>query len=353
MASASPTSDSTAARERGNAFYRKGQFTEAEKAYKEAASLAPEDPAPWSNISAIKFEQGDYAGSLKNLEKALSLSSAEPENGPKKQKLYTRMAKCHLHSLSLSKASQAVEALSDDASGKDLRASFKEMESLWSSALDAHKSWENIVDRLPRYKGSLQDAPEYYAFGHDQAEPLFDAPLWPLMSGKDPVSFLFCGSGDARHLFVTIVALFVNKTVASVGGPAKGMASAPAHFTLVDINAAALARTLIIFDMTFRYGVMKAQKLPHIEDALMVLAYMYSSAFIPKFVAEKILEHVRTLIDHFEDTEDGVGTDYMFMLYIPKETRIQVLRKLKQWTEPLGAMNATKRLRPGRTTEYI
>lgn len=173
------------------------------------------------------------------------------------------------------------------------------------------------------------------------------------MSGKDPVSFLFCGSGDARHLFVTIVALFVNKTVASVGGPAKGMASAPAHFTLVDINAAALARTLIIFDMTFRYGVMKAQKLPRIEDALTVLAYMYSSAFIPKFVAEKILEHVRTLIDHFEDTEDGVGTDYMFMLYIPKETRIQVLRKLKQWTEPLGAMNATKRLRPGRTTEYI
>ncbi|EQB51951.1 hypothetical protein CGLO_08459 [Colletotrichum gloeosporioides Cg-14] len=128
MASASPTSDSTAA----------------EKAYKEAASPAPEHPAPWSNISAIKFKQGDYAGSLKNLEKPLCLSSDEPENGPKKQKLYTRMVKCHLHSLSLSKASQAVEALSDDASGKDLQAAFKEMESLRSSALDADKSRENI-----------------------------------------------------------------------------------------------------------------------------------------------------------------------------------------------------------------
>ncbi|EQB51950.1 hypothetical protein CGLO_08458 [Colletotrichum gloeosporioides Cg-14] len=73
---------------------------------------------------------------------------------------------------------------------------------------------------------------------------------------------------------------------------------------------------------------------------------MYSSAFIPKFAAEKILEHVRTLIDHFEDTDDGAGTDYMFMLYVPKDTRIQVLRKLKQWAEPLGAMYATKRLRP-------
>ncbi|KAJ0375722.1 hypothetical protein COL26b_006044 [Colletotrichum chrysophilum] len=93
MASASPPLESSAARERGNGFYRKGQFTEAEKAYREAAALAPEDPAPWSNISAIKFEQGDYTSCLQNLEKALSLSSSEAKDEPKKQKLYTRMAK--------------------------------------------------------------------------------------------------------------------------------------------------------------------------------------------------------------------------------------------------------------------
>ncbi|KAJ0329692.1 hypothetical protein COL922a_012788 [Colletotrichum nupharicola] len=273
MASSSPPLESSAARERGNGFYRK-----AEKAYREAAALAPEDPAPWSNISAIKFEQGDYTSCLQNLEKALSLSSSEAKDEPKKQK--------------------------------------------------------------------LQDIPEYYAVGHDFAEPLLqlDEPLWELLGPKDTLSFLLCGSGDARHLFISIATLFFQDMMNQRKG--KNKAFTQAYFTIIDIKAAALARTLIMFDMGFRYAAMKTQKMPRIEEALTVMSYMFSSAFMPSFAAEKVLEHIRTVIDELEEQGDGVGSDFMGMFYLPRETRIQVVRKLKQWAEPLGEKYATKRLRP-------
>ncbi|KAF5484753.1 hypothetical protein CGCS363_v013958 [Colletotrichum siamense] len=76
------------------------------------------------------------------------------------------------------------------------------------------------------------------------------------------------------------------------------------------------------------------------------MSYMFSSSFMPSFAAEKMLEHIRTVIDELEEQGDGVGSDFMGMFYLPRETRIQVVRKLKQWAEPLGERYATKRLRP-------
>ncbi|KAF6832658.1 tetratricopeptide [Colletotrichum plurivorum] len=193
MASTGAVPESAAARERGNDLYRKGKFAEAEKAYQEAAALAPEDPAPWSNISAIKFEQGDYASALKNLEKALSLSSSEPDDGPKKQKLLTRMAKCHLHSLSLEDAEQAVKSLADDASGKELREALDGLQKTWFTSPDEGA-----------FRKQVQDKPEYYPMGHDQADTLYDPKAQGNLGSNSAISFLFCGSGDARHLFATL-----------------------------------------------------------------------------------------------------------------------------------------------------
>ncbi|KAI8307905.1 putative tetratricopeptide [Colletotrichum sp. SAR11_59] len=346
MASSSPPLESSAARERGNGFYRKGQFTEAEKAYREAAALAPEDPAPWSNISAIRFEQGDYTSCLQNLEKALSLSSSDAKDEPKKQKLYTRMAKCHMHLMSFEAAESAIKSLGVDTSSQSLKASLEDLKGLRASVQNGDKLRTQTCDRVARYKASLQDIPEYYAVGHDFAEPLLqlDEPLWELLGPKDMLSFLLCGSGDARHLFVSIATLFFQDMMNQRKG--KNKAFSQAYFTIIDINAAALARTLIMFDMGFRYAAMKTQKMPRIEDALTIMSYMFSSAFMPSFAAEKMLEHIRTVIDELEEQGDGVGSDFMGMFYLPRETRIQVVRKLKQWAEPLGEKYATKRLRP-------
>ncbi|KZL82187.1 tetratricopeptide-like protein [Colletotrichum incanum] len=312
MPSTHEVQESTVARERGNSFYRQGLFAEAEGAYKEAASLDPEDPTPWSNISAIKFEQGDYGAALKNLE-----------------------IFCHLHSLSLDDAEKVVKVLSEDASGQSMRATLEDLRNLLQTSDDGELQ-KQVFDRLPRYKGHLQDRPEYYAMGHDMADPLWDQSLWHAVGPGGDVSFLLCGSGDARHLFATIVSLGVGEMI----GRGKKMFN-KAFFTILDINAAALARTLFMFDMVIRYIFMRYAKMPRIEDALTVMSYIYSSPFVPAFVAEKTEEHIKTLIDELE----GEG-DVLEMFFIPRGTRDQIIRKLKHWIQPFGDDYTTKKLRP-------
>ncbi|KAK1566219.1 tetratricopeptide [Colletotrichum navitas] len=226
----------------------------------------------WKAVSWGNIKQGDY-------KKALSLSAEEPDSNPKKQKLYTRMAKCHLLSLSLDDAEKSMASLPDDSSAQAMRATLKDM----------HKI------------SSIQDSPEYYAVGHDTAYPLWDEPLWHAGRPRGDVSFLLCGSGDARHLFLTMVFL-------GLSGPSQGenRLSNKAHFTILDINATASARTLVIFDMAIRYVFMRCAKMPRIEDELTVMSYIYSSAAVPAFVAEKLEEHIESVIAELEGDGDAL-----------------------------------------------
>lgn len=178
--------------------------------------------------------------------------------------------------------------------------------------------------------------------GHDDVDPIADKPLQDSISAGDEVAFLLCGSGDARHLLGTIIDLFKWKHSPS---RSKGSQPGSVHFTIVDINAAALARTVVLFDMILRYGYMKFKKMPRIEDALTVMAYAFSSAVIPPFVLDKMMEHIKSLADQLEDDADLPASSVMGTLYLPKETRVQVLHKLKQWAQPLGDEWAPESLR--------
>jgi hypothetical protein len=290
-------------------------------------------------MSAIRFELGSYSAALTNIDKALKLSSDEPDDGPKKQKLYARKAKCHLHILALDEAAAAANYLGEDDASKALRSAIADAQKLWAALPDEAVVRKQILDRLPRYRSQIQDVPEYYAVGHDDAESLLDLELQLAIGNGGDVAFLMCGSGDAHHLFATLLELF--RMDMGSGGKKLGRA----HFTLVDINAAALARTLIIFDMLFIYTVLKRQKMPRVEDALVVISYIYSSPFVPEFVEMKVLESIRTLIDEFERDKDLPASAVLDTLWVPKATRDLVLRKLKQWAEPLGEAYTAKKLR--------
>ena len=124
------------------------------------------------------------------------------------------------------------------------------------------------------------------------------------------------------------------------------------HITILDINAASLAKTLVMLDMVMVYTILKAQKQPRIEDALTVMAYTYSSAFVPSFVVTKMLEHIRTLIDDLEEDQDSPGSTVLGFLYLPKSTRTQVLHKLRQWAAPLPSHLTVAKLRPGIRDKY-
>lgn len=136
--------------------------------------------------------------------------------------------------------------------------------------------------------------------GHDEVESLAGDELKKIIKAGGDVAFLYCGSGDGRHAFASILDVF------SLSGPpwTGSKSTGKIHITMLDINAAALARVLVLFDMMFLYFSMRAQKMPRIEDALACMAYVFSSGFIPPFVHDKMMEHVNALVSDLEGGAD-------------------------------------------------
>ncbi|THX57750.1 hypothetical protein D6D11_03085 [Aureobasidium pullulans] len=139
---------STQARNRGNDLYRKGLFDDATKAYFEALSLTPNDPAPLSNLSAVQFELGNYSGSEVYAEKALKLLEDEEDTNVKKQKLFVRLAKAKILT---SKDAALVATKVDSSVEKD-----KILKSMaMNIASKKSSSWSKILDELSIYRPSL------------------------------------------------------------------------------------------------------------------------------------------------------------------------------------------------------
>ena len=86
---------------------------------------------------------------------------------------------------------------------------------------------------------------------------------------------MFCGSGDARHLFATLLDMQFKEMM---GGR---KICKDVHFTLLDLKPAAIARTLIFFDMMMTFAILRSRKTPGIQDATKVIAYIYACHIIP------------------------------------------------------------------------
>lgn len=306
--------------------------------------MAPGDFAPLSNMSAVRFEMGMYTNAVEYAEQALQLLESEPDEIPKKQKLYARMVKSLLYSLDFGKAELAettIARLNDSYSAEGtsveaLQTTMTEVKGLWTSMPQKPQLRAQVLDRLPRYKSHLLDCPEYYAVGHDRPSPIIDkTELQAIPASQDDLSFLFCGSGDARHVFSTLLNLFQVPLVAKTSRFKK------IHFTILDLKAAALAKMIIIVDMLSRYSVMKFLKTKGHEDALIVASYVYCCQFLPPFVFEKLQEHIDHLIEALEAGEE----DLFPYLYVPPSSLHQVMRVLKQWKEPLSNHYSVPRAR--------
>lgn len=75
-----------------------------------------------------------------------------------------------------------------------------------------------------------------------------------LFPGND-LAFLLCGSGDGRHLFAIVPPLILG-----IPGGRPGVRKLKkVHLTVVDINAAAIAKMLIILDMLTHYTIMNSK----------------------------------------------------------------------------------------------
>ncbi|KAK1752247.1 tetratricopeptide [Echria macrotheca] len=313
------------ARKRGNELYKLGKLTEAEAEYKKAAKLDPQDPAPLSNLSSVKFELGHYAAAAAYILKALDLTGpaadGDQQTGRKRNTLYERLAKCYMHDSCFEEAEKIIDNVSDVTLQNSIRQTLK-VATEWPRAADAVMSYRSLVfDRIPRFQACLLDVPEYYAIGHDSLIEGMESGLSP----SEPVSMMFCGSGDGRHIFATIL----RRGLVGIMGkrPVKHL-----HITMVDLKAAAIARTLILMDMMLKYSIMAHKKVPGSEDAPVVMAYLYAGHVVPAAVNEKLQDSIKELVEDLEE-----GNSVFDGVFLAEETKKAVLRVLKQWQSPLDA----------------
>ncbi len=193
---------------------------------------------------------------------------------------------------------------------------------------------------LTRFNFAREDIPEYFPTGHDDAESLFDDAMQESLTAEDDVSFLFCGSGDARNVFETI------SDIAFRAMMNKKEVCNKVHITIVDHKPAILAKTLIMFDMILWYGVGKSKKLPNHVDIRTAMAYIYACQVIPPYAAQILQAHLDALIERLEQ-----GSNVFPFLHISTDARPAIIRVLRQWQQPLGEAfsvpNIRTRIRPG------
>ncbi|KAK3341938.1 hypothetical protein B0T25DRAFT_559628 [Lasiosphaeria hispida] len=328
MASQDATIGAEAARKRGNELYKKGDLKGAEVEYRKAATLAPNDPSPLSNLSSVKFELGQYAAAIAYIQRSLKLAGdvqADEAAVRKKKTLYERLAKCYMHESRFDDAVKLLGELSGITFRESVRSTL-ESRGLWRVLPDSkdelgHRN--KVFDRLSRYQANLDDVPEYYAIGHDMAESLFDDSLQKSSSPQDSVSLMFCGSGDARNVFMTIIMFFVNES------KAEDKFCKDIHITLLDLKPAAIARTLIFFDMMATYGQLRATGDSGADYMPIMMAYLYAGHVIPAAVNNMLQHHIRKLLDALET--DKKIFDWFF---IPPSTRREIVYVLRQWKSP-------------------
>ncbi|KAL1882911.1 hypothetical protein Daus18300_000549 [Diaporthe australafricana] len=318
----------SALRERGNSLYKQGKLQEAIKCYEEAASLAPEDPAPISNLSAAKFEMGKYGEAAELAKKALSITGGD---SPSRDKLYLRLARCYLHGLKTQQARAALEKCSDSEMKAAIAQSLMAIDSMHRTAKKTKRLRRDVLDRLPR-----QDEPEYYLIGHDEAESLFDSSLQEQCKPGSSLSFLFCGIGDARHLLPTL-----NQIVLHKGG--QGDVPKELHITLVDLKSAALARILILLRLLSQLPTSEGLGSPALQDATLVIVYLYIGHVMPPFAHEALLRTISELIRVLE--KKSAKSPLLKWIVMSDATRVQVLEHLRHWSRPLDKLYRPENVR--------
>lgn len=101
---------------------------------------------------------GRYSEACKAVSKALSLhklGTGSEESRGKIDKLYVRLAKCHIYSLELEKARKAITACEEGESKNALLDAVKSLDSITAHSPDPLPLRKQILDRVPRYKPAL------------------------------------------------------------------------------------------------------------------------------------------------------------------------------------------------------
>ncbi|KAI1124439.1 hypothetical protein F5Y10DRAFT_30696 [Nemania abortiva] len=309
------SSAALAARERGNTFYNAGKFAEAEVAYSESARLTPTDPRPISNISALKYEMGNYVGSALFCEKALNLLQDTPDPALE-QKLRLRLAKSYVLARRSTRAQVAVSRITSNEDKKQLEHSVLAMEVSDGLYPDVKLLWETLIERLPRFKTALQNEPEYFSVGHDDAETQFKPQMAHL--NQNNYCLLFAGIGDGRNLFATLA------YISLMSMSDKSILSKKFHFTLLDIKPTVFARDLLMFHLLIDASHESSSKS---SETLVTLSYIFAAQVMPAWAYSRFQLAIDDLLNELRKPD----TDVMRLFYVDSKSRALISHHLESW----------------------
>ncbi|CAH0057403.1 unnamed protein product [Clonostachys solani] len=314
------------ARQRGNNLYKQGKLRRAATAYLEAARVAPDDARPLFNLAAVYYELAEYTKCADTCRAALLLLEKDGGEVPA-DKTRIRLCKALLFS---QKTDEAKDVLSQVTSGEarkmlellPARASISPQPP--SSLLATRKK---LLDRVPRYRTVLQDEPEFYCVGHDDARSFFTEAQ--LKNGED-LACLCCGIGDARLLYATLI---ITATLAGMSPSRKKL-----HFTLVDLKSIVFARDLVIFRMLFDF---QTQTEKQREETTIAIAYVFAAQLMPSWASDILHGAMAAVIAELENLSSNV----MGIFYVPEPARQIIARVLKEWQQPPEPWYTTAALR--------
>jgi len=136
------------------------------------------------------------------------------------------------------------------------------------------------------------------------------------------LSYLYCGVGDARHLYTTLL----------VAGSAPRKFFQALQLTIIDLKAQALAKVLVLFDLVDAYNKHKQSEGAASDAALSVarsMAYIFAGHFYPSSVHNAIQSTLTSLIEKLEK-----GQPILPWLYVAEVSREPIIATLKEWKGP-------------------
>jgi tetratricopeptide (TPR) repeat protein len=263
--SANGTPTSAQLRQDGNNLYKSGKFHAAIAKYNEANKAANgQDALPYSNLSAVLFEIGEYDKCIRSCRQALKL--AKPEDQDLRLKVENH----------LTQATQQETAEREQCSATTIC------------------KWKAVSRQLPRCKPILNLQPLWGMVGHDHLKSLItdkmaevygfrlqrakadSNPMISTDSSNRTIDLYLGGAGDGRHFLATLIEL-------------SKVASSPEHaklpkirFTFNDYKPHVFARNLVTFLLLEQLGQCKGSE----EKAELVttIFFVYFCSAMPPYV---------------------------------------------------------------------
>lgn len=251
-----------------------------------AACLDPQEPKPLANLSASYYEMGRYAESIDTIEKTLPLPKLDDQL---RIKLTLRLIRSTLQTKDCVRGAQGL--IEQDR--VSLRSICSHMESV--ALLDQSKARSQVVAQLPRYTASLMAGHEYYVIGHDKAAAQIERTLIP-KDPSEPLSFLFAGIGDARHMYNTWISIRAFEKEDQAADQRRY------HFTTNDIKVGALSRNLIVLELLARLGEATDDGVK--TQLQTTLFFVYIGVLMPSYVYERLQLAITQVINALKSNDE-------------------------------------------------